>query len=129
MSTCDKRRKILLSFASGMRACLLAVVLGLAFSAVAGAGTAPVVRVSSAAPLTVVGQSFAPRERLRLAVRFDGLRKVRFFRATATGRFTVRFAGETVEDRCSIGASVTRASGRTIAAKLPAALCPMPLAP
>lgn len=112
-----------------MRACLLIVVLGVAWSSAAGAGGKPVVRVSTAAPLTVVGQSFAPRERLRLVVRFDGIRKSRTFRATATGRFTARFAGEAVEDRCSIGASVTRANGRTIAAKLPAALCPMPLAP
>lgn len=112
-----------------MRTFLLILVLGLACSSVAGAVGKPVVRISTAAPLTVVGQYFAPRERLRLVVRFDGIRKIRTFRATATGRFTARFAGEPVEDRCSIGASITRANGRTIAAKLPAALCPMPLAP
>ena len=112
-----------------MRRLLLIVALALACSSVAGARAAPVVRISSATPLTVVGHSFAPRERLRLVVRYDGLRKVRIFRATVTGRFTVRFADQTVEDRCGITASVTRASGRTIAAKLPAPLCPPPLGP
>lgn len=112
-----------------MKIFLLLVALGLLCSSAAGARTAPVVRISSAAPLTVVGQSFAPRERLRLVVRFDGMRKVRVLRANATGRFTARFVEQTVEDRCSLRASVTRASGRTVAAKLPAPLCPMPLAP
>lgn len=112
-----------------MRACLILVVLVLVGSSAAAAKTAPVVRISTAAPLTVVGQSFAPRERLRLVVRFDGMRKVRSFRATATGRFTARFAEQTVEDRCSLAASVIRANGRTIVAKLAAPLCPMPLAP
>jgi len=112
-----------------MRAILVVVVLGLVCSSAAGARSTPVVRISSATPLTVVGQSFAPRERLRLVVRFDGIRKVRLLRASATGRFTARFAEQTVEDRCSIRASVARANGRTIAAKLPVPLCPMPLAP
>lgn len=112
-----------------MRAIVIVAVLGLLCSSAAAARSAPVVRISSAAPLTVVGQSFAPRERLRVVVRFDVTRKVRIVRASATGRFTARFAEQAIEDRCSIGASVTRANGRTIAAKLPAALCPMPLAP
>lgn len=112
-----------------MKRCLLVVVLGLLLSSAAGASTAPVVRVTAAAPLTVVGQSFAPRERLRLVVRFDGTRRVRFLRASVEGRFTARFTEQTVEDRCSVGATVTRASGRMIAAKLATPLCPMPLAP
>jgi len=112
-----------------MRAFLTVLVLALVCSSAAGARTAPVVRISSATPLTVVGYSFAPRERLRLVVRVDGMRKVRTLRTNAIGRFTARFADETVEDRCSLAASVTRANGRTIAAKLPAPLCPMPLAP
>jgi hypothetical protein len=112
-----------------MKFCLLLVALGLLCSSAAEARTAPVVRISSAAPLMVVGHSFAPRERLRLVVRFDGMRKVRVLRASMTGKFTARFVELTVEDRCSVGASVTRASGRTIAAKMPVPLCPMPLAP
>jgi len=112
-----------------MKLFLLLITLGLLGSSVAAARTAPVVRISSAAPLTVVGHSFAPRERLRLVVRFDGMRKVRTLRASAAGRFTARFVEQTIDDRCSLGASVTRANGRTIAAKLPAPLCPMPLAP
>jgi hypothetical protein len=112
-----------------MRAVFAILLLALACSSAAGARSAPVVRVASATPLTVVGTSFAPRERLRLVVHHDGLRKVRSFRATVTGRFTARFAAEAVEDRCSIAASVTRASGRTIVAKLPAPLCPQPARP
>lgn len=112
-----------------MRALFAVLVLALACSSAAGAGSAPVVRIASAAPLTVVGSSFAPREQLRLVVRYDGLRKVRPFRASVTGRFTARFLDATVEDRCSISASVLRANGRTIAAKLPAPLCPLPARP
>jgi len=112
-----------------MKFCLIVVLLSLVCTAVAGAKSSPSVRIASAAPLTIVGTSFAPRERLRLVVRFDGMRKVRTLRASMTGRFTAAFAGQEVEDRCSLAASVTRASGRTVAAKLPAPLCPMPLAP
>ena len=86
-------------------------------------------RVSSATPLTVVGSSFAPRERLRVVVRFDGTRKVRYLRTALTGRFTARFLESTVQDRCSLGASVTRASGRMIAAKVAPTLCPPALRP
>ena len=74
----------------------LGVVLG---TGAAGAGTVPTARVASAAPLTVVGASFAPQERLRVVVRFDGERRVRFVRTSLAGRFTARFLEATVEDR------------------------------
>lgn len=110
-----------------MRALILTISLALLATSAAGARTAPTVRITSAAPLTVAGTSFTPRERLRIVARFDGIRKVRYPRATASGRFTVRLLNETVTDRCSVRVSVVRANGRTIAAKLPAALCPAPL--
>lgn len=121
-----------------MKASLILVVLGLVLSSAASARTAPsvrisstppAVRVSSAAPLTVIGQSFASQERLRVVVRFDGERKIRLVRAGVTGRFTVRFLEPAVENRCSVGASVTRASGVRVAAKVAPTLCPMPLPP
>ena len=112
-----------------MKALVLVVLLSLLLGSAAGAGSAPTVRVSSATPPTVVGSSFAPRERLRVVVRYDGIRKVRFIRTALTGRFTARFLESTVEDRCSLGASVTRASGRTITAKVPPVLCPPALRP
>jgi hypothetical protein len=68
----------------------------------------PALRVTSLAPLRVVGTRFVARERVRVTATVDTARSSRLVRASSTGTFAATFADLTA-DRCV--AYVVRAVG------------------
>ena len=103
-----------------------AVLLAAAFAAVAaaahGAGDRATIRLVDEQPVAVAGRGFAPRE--RVTVRVVPLEQQRYskeVRATRTGRFTVVFRTETL-DECTgytITAHGARSSRATIRRLIP----------
>jgi hypothetical protein len=83
------------------RAALIALVALVAGSATAGAASRPALRLLDRSPVTVRGDHFAPRERVRLTVTSDGEVKRVAVRSTANGIFRASLETMTV-DRCSM---------------------------
>lgn len=114
-----------------MRSLAVVVVAVSAAVVPAAAGKAtPGVRVVDRHPLTLVGTAFGPRERVLVTVRPEDDPPVRrSVRASRSGAFRLVLSTATPH-RCS-GLSVTAAgsSGAVAKAKLPSALCPLPLRP
>ena len=75
-----------------VRPIVVTTVVAAALLLVAGASSAtrPSVRVASRQPLTIVGRGFQPNERVTVTAIANG-RHVTTVRATAAGRFRVRF--------------------------------------
>jgi hypothetical protein len=98
---------------------IVAAVLSVA-AAASAAAQPPTLRLVRDAPLTVAGQRFQPRERVRLVV--DG-RVVARSTTTARGSFTL--SSTTALDRClDMAVSVIGASGdRATLEKLPKPAC------
>jgi hypothetical protein len=86
----------------------------------------------SLAPLTVHGQHFRTRERVKLTVVAGAQYRTRRVRADRSGNFVARFDGLSA-DRCSEGVGVNavgaRGSRAAIAAKRPQPDCPPGLGP
>jgi hypothetical protein len=80
-------------------------VLRVAIAAVAASALAPGAQghleLRSRVPPTVRGTHFASHERVRVHLRAAGVDERRRVRAGRHGRFTVRFAGADISDRCS----------------------------
>lgn len=75
----------------GLTAAALALVL-LAGSAPAATDAGPRVRLVSAAPLSLAGSGFAPREKVKLTVKLRGTTHHAVVTAGPGGRFVRRFA-------------------------------------
>jgi hypothetical protein len=107
-----------------MRFGALALV-GLALAgAAAAASTRPTLALPDRAPLRVVGVHFKPRELVTVIV-VQGARHERRVRATANGRFSVRFRLSLQE--CAKWAVSARGNGGSRAYyKRPQTMCPNP---
>ena len=101
-------------------ASLAAAALLAAVGAAAGESSStasPTLRLLDRAPLTVRGQSFRARERVRITATGDAT-ATRIVRASVAGAFTVVFTGATV-DRCSaVRVAALGAGGSHAALKL-----------
>ncbi|HEX9599050.1 MAG TPA: hypothetical protein VF963_06710 [Gaiellaceae bacterium] len=89
--------------------------------------TRPALHLVRDLPLTVRGSAFRPGERVRVTVRMGEQRLVRQTHAGATGGFTVRFAGTTL-DYCATPLTITARGARSglVAAKIPVRECAAP---
>jgi hypothetical protein len=117
-----------------MRRSLVAILCAALAVGISGAlaGTVrPVIKITQAAPLTVQGRGFSPRERVRVTV-VATRRFVHLARATARGAFTTSFGSvDASVDRCGTGLTVTArgATGDTARLKWPQPECPPSLGP
>ncbi len=106
---------------------LAASALAVSLTLVAGAAQPPVVRVGADAPATVVGSGFRQNEPVRVTIvmgtrQLDGAAV-----ASATGEFSVRFAGTRL-DRCATPLVVSARGELTglVTATLPPRECAAP---
>lgn len=77
-------------------------------------------------PLTVRGNGFHAKEKVRVTVNVGSVKQVRVVRATAAGVFTVELSNMAPYDRCN-DALLVRAAGTigdTAVLKLPQRACP-----
>ena len=109
-------------------AVLLALLAGMA---TASSGSTPHVRFLSADPAKVRGTGFYAGERVRVTLRWAGVKRVRRVVTTRSGSFTARFAALAGFDRCTDALWVTAVGRRGDHArgKLPQPQCPPGLAP
>jgi hypothetical protein len=102
---------------------LASVVAAVAWPGVQS-GPAPSLRIAAASPLTVVGSSFRPHERVRVTATVASEKRTRAVTAGRTGRFRVEFE-QLGASRCDlIRVVAVRRSGRLVVVKrLPAPAC------
>ena len=83
----------------------------------------PTLRLAKFQPLTVVGRSFSPRERVRVQVRAPEVATRRAI-ADQTGSFTVRFV-DIGATRCDVVrvVAIGSGSGRVVLKELPSPAC------
>ena len=115
-----------------MRSLVVVALAALAVfaSQAAGAPGRASLRTVDLAPLTLRGDRFEPRERVRVVTTVGGRRYVRVVQATSAGSFTVTYRGVAV-DRCNdvLFVLALGGAGSRAALKLPQLLCPPALAP
>ena len=106
------------------RAAVIAIVLCALATASANAGTSPSLRLLDRSPLTVRGDHFTPRERVRVTATADGKVTRVAMRVSASGTFRAVLETVTV-DRCSLVRVVAvGGSGRHAQIKmLPSPMC------
>ena len=83
----------------------------------------PALRLVDRSPVTLNGQWFRPRERVRVTITSRGLRRGLTVTATARGTFVTEFA-LSLDPCLGLSARATGSSGSLAVYKLPQRLCP-----
>jgi hypothetical protein len=109
-----------------MRKGVLAILVAGALAGAAGAQIKPTLRLLANSPLTVRGNGFHAKEKVRVTVNVGSVKQVRVVRATAAGVFTVELSNMAPYDRCNDPLLVRAAGtiGDTAVLKLPQRACP-----